>query len=140
MDDLSKTLCFTGILMFLFSLLLAFLIPFVASPRLGVSAHTTGIESGVALIAIGLLWPHLHFWNGFAQPTAHLLWISLYLVFAGMALGAVWATGRSLPIAGGGISAAAWQELTVRALLTVGSVGSTAAIIAVLVQWRWTVV
>jgi hydroxylaminobenzene mutase len=135
---MSDMLCFTGLLLFLLGLLVGFGIPAFSSPRLGVSAHATGLQSGIALLVVGLLWPHLQFWDGWSAPTAYVLWVSLYVIFAGMTLGAVWATGRSLPLAGGGEPAQLWQEHCVRALLAIGSLGTTAAVLAMLVQWHWT--
>jgi hypothetical protein len=41
-------LCFTGLLLFLLGLLVGFAIPAFASPRLGVSAHTTGRSLPIA--------------------------------------------------------------------------------------------
>lgn len=134
---MSSMLCFTGVLLFLLGLLVAFGIPAFASPRIGVSAHTTGVQSGTALLAVGLLWPHLQFWNGWSVPTGHVLWISLYLLFAGLTLGALWATGGSLPIAGGGKPALPWQERFVQVLLAAGALGTTASALAILVQWHW---
>ncbi|MEH2549922.1 hydroxylaminobenzene mutase [Bradyrhizobium sp. AZCC 2262] len=137
MAQFSATLCFTGLLLFLFGLVLGFGVPALASPRLAVAAHVAGMQSGVALLAIGLLWPHLHFWNGWSAPTAHALWVSLYVIFVAQAMSAVWAAGRSLPVAGGGTRGLPWQESLVHALLVIGSIGTTAAIVAILLQWIW---
>jgi hydroxylaminobenzene mutase len=130
-------LCFTGLLLFLCGLLVGFGIPAFASPRLGVAAHATGMQSGTALLAVGLLWPHLQFWDGWSVPTAYGLSVSLYVIFAGMTLGAIWATGRALPLAGGGTRAKPWQERCVRGLLAIGSFGTAADVLAILIQWRW---
>ncbi|MBN9004846.1 MAG: hypothetical protein J0H40_05465 [Rhizobiales bacterium] len=138
MASISATLCFTGVLLFLFGLLAGFGIPAFASQRLGLSAHLTGVQSGTALLAMGLLWPHLQFSHGWSAATGTGLWISLYVLFAGMTLGAVWATGRTLPIAGGGIAAKPWRERTVQVLLAIGALGTAVAILAILVQWSWT--
>lgn len=137
MVSMSDMLCFTGVLLFLFGLLAGFGIPAFASSRLGLSAHLTGVQSGTALLALGLLWPHLQFWSGWSIATGYGLWVSFYLLFAGMTLGAVWATGRSLAIAGGGIPAQPWQERAVQVLLAVGAFGAVAAVLAILIQWRW---
>ena len=139
MSSISSMLCFTGVLLFLFGLLAGFGIPAFANSRLGLSAHLTGVQSGTALIVLGLLWPHLQFWNGWSAPTSYGTWISLYVLFAGMALGAVWSTGRSLPIAGGDTPAQPWQERVVQTLLAVGAFGTLAAVIAILIQWHWAV-
>jgi len=138
MAAISAMLCFTGLLLFLLGLLVGFGIPVFASPRVGVSAHATAVQSGTALIVVGLLWPHLEFWNGWSVPTAYGLWVSLYLLFAGLILGAAWATGRSLPIAGGGRPARPWKECFVQILLAIGGIGATAATVAILIQWHWT--
>jgi (hydroxyamino)benzene mutase len=137
MATISAMLCFTGLLLFLFGLLVGFGIPALASPRLGLSAHLTGVQSGISLIAVGLLWPHLQFWNGWSAPTSYGLWVSLYMLFVGMTLSAVWSTGRSLPIAGGGTPAQPWQERFVQILLAIGAIGTTAATVAILIQWHW---
>lgn len=137
MAAVSAMLCCTGLLLFLFGLIVGFGIPAFAIPRLGVSAHATGVQSGTALIAIGLLWPHLQFWNGWSAPTAYGLWVSLYVLFVALTLGAIWSTGRSLPVAGGGRPAKPWQERLVQVLLAIGGIGTTAATLAILVQWRW---
>jgi hydroxylaminobenzene mutase len=137
MVSMSAMLCFTGVLLFLFGLLAGFGIPAFASPRLGLSAHLTGVQSGTALLAIGLLWPHLTFWSGWSAVTGYGLFISVYLLFAGMTLGAVWATGRSLAIAGGGVAAQPWQERVVTIVLAAGALGTVAAILAILMQWNW---
>lgn len=137
MVTVSAMLCFTGLLLFLFGLIVGFGIPFFASPRLGISAHATGVQSGTALMVVGLLWPHLQFWKGWSAPTACGLWVSLYILCLALTLGAVWATGRSLPIAGGGQPAQPWQERFVRALLAIGGIGTTAATLAILAQWHW---
>jgi (hydroxyamino)benzene mutase len=137
MAAISAMLCFTGLLLFLFGLLVGFGIPAFASPRLGVSAHATGVQSGTALLVVGLVWPHLQFWDGWSALTAYGLWVSLYVLFGGLTMGAVWATGRTFPIAGGGAPARPWQERFVQTLIAVGAFGTTAAILAILTQWRW---
>lgn len=137
MATIPSLLSFTGVLLFLFGLVVGFAVPAFASPRLGLSAHLTGVQSGTALIVLGLLWRHLQFWSGWSAPTGYGLWISLYILFAGMTLGAVWSAGRPLPIAGGGAPALPWQERVVQTLLAVGALGTTAAVLAILIQWHW---
>ena len=104
MASVSSMLCFAGVLLFFFGLLAGFGVPAFGSSRLGLSAHLTGVQSGTALVVLGLLWPHLSFWSGWSMPVASLLWVSFYVLFAGMTMGAVWATGRTLPVAGGGVA------------------------------------
>ena len=137
MGTLSSTLCFMGALLFMLGLLTGFGIPSFGSPRIGLSAHLTAIESGLGLIAFGLLLPHLAISMGWAGSIGHSLWISLYLLWAGLLFAAVYGAGKAMPIAGAGAAAKVWQENTARVLITVGSLGSAGAVLALLLQWHW---
>jgi len=134
----ASTLCFMGALLFMFGLLTGFGIPTFRSPRIGLSAHLAAIESGLGLIAFGLLLPHLALSFGWAEAISHSLWISLYVLWIGLLVGAIYGTGRTLPIAGAGLAAKLWQENIARTLISVGSLGSAGAVLALLSQWRWT--
>jgi (hydroxyamino)benzene mutase len=138
MEGVSSTLSFMGALLFLLGLLTGFGIPAFRSPRIGLSAHLAAIESGLGLIAFGLLLLHLRISIGWASLIAHTMWISLYVLWTGLVVGAAYGTGRSLPIAGAGLAAKPWQENTARTLISVGSLGSAVAIGTLLAQWRWT--
>lgn len=139
METLYSTLCFMGALLFMLGLLTGAGIPNFRSPRIGLSAHLAAIESGLGLIAFGLLFPHLAISAGWAGAIGHSLWISLYLLWIGLVFAAVYGTGKVLPIAGGAMAAKVWQENTARSLITIGSIGSAAAVLALLIQWRWVV-
>lgn len=137
MEGVSSILNFMGALLFLLGLLTGFGIPMFRSPRIGVSAHLDAIESGLGLIAFGLLIPHLTISPGWASLIAYTMWISFYVLWLGLLFGAAWGTGRTISIAGAGMSAERWQENTARSLISLGSIGSVIAIAALLVQWRW---
>jgi (hydroxyamino)benzene mutase len=137
MEAVSSTLSFMGALLFLLGLLTGFGIPGFRSPRIGLSAHLAAIESGLGLIAFGLLLLHLRISVGWASLIAHTMWISLYVLWLGLVVGAAYGTGKSLPIAGEGLVAKPWQENTARTLISVGSIGAAVAIGALLAQWRW---
>ena len=137
METLSSTLCFMGALLFMLGLLTGAGIPSVRSPRIGLSAHLAAIESGLALIAFGLLIPHLAISIEWAGAIGHSLWISLYVLWVGLLFAAAYGTGNALPIAGAGLAAKVWQENTARILITIGSLGSAGAVLALLIQWRW---
>ena len=137
MEAISSTLSFMGALLFILGLLTGFGIPGFRSPRIGLSAHLAAIESGLGLIAFGLLLLHLRISIGWASLIGHTMWISLYLLWLGLVVGAVFGTGRSLPIAGAGLVAKQWQENAARTLISVGSIGAVVAIGALLAQWRW---
>ena len=51
-----ETLTIGGLLLILASLLLGAAIPLFASPRLALSTHLTGIQGGMLLMVLGLLW------------------------------------------------------------------------------------
>ena len=137
MEAISSTLGFMGALLFLLGLLTGFGIPKFRSPRIGLSAHLDAIESGLGLIAFGLLLLHLRISIGWASLIAHTMWISLYLLWLGLVVGAVFGTGRSIPMAGAGLVAKPWQENAAATLISAGSIGSVVAIAALLAQWRW---
>lgn len=137
MAPVSSTLCFMGALLFLLGLLTGFGIPAFRSPRIGLSAHLAAIESGLALIAFGLLMPHLAMGAGWAGAISFVLWISLYVLWAGLLFAAIYGTGRTLPIAGREMVAELWQENLARILISVGSLGSAGAIVVLLTRWHW---
>jgi hydroxylaminobenzene mutase len=137
MEAVSSTLSFMGALLFLLGLLNGFGIPKFRSPRIGLSAHLAAIESGLGLIAFGLLLLHLRISVGWASVIGHTMWISLYVLWIGLVVGAAYGTGRTIPIAGAGLVAKQWQENTARTLISVGSIGSVVAIGALLAQWHW---
>jgi (hydroxyamino)benzene mutase len=136
-SKIASTLCFAGILLFALGLAGAFGIPLFRAPRIGLSAHLAATQCGVALVVFGLLWPKLTLWNGWSAPLAHVIWISFYLIWTGLMLGALWGTGKAIPIAGAGHAAALWQERTALAPIAIGSFASLGAITMLLVQWRW---
>jgi (hydroxyamino)benzene mutase len=138
METLSSTLCFMGALLFTLGLLTGFGIPMFRSPRIGLSAHLAAIESGLALIAFGLLLPHLAISAGWAGAISYSLWVGLYVMCIGLLFAAIYGTGKVLPIAGAGLPAKRWQENTATILIAIGSLGSVGAIMALLSQWRWT--
>jgi len=139
MEEVSSTLSFMGVLLFMLGLLTGFGIPAFGSPRIGLSAHLDAIESGLALIAFGLLLLHLMISIGWARLIAHTMWISLYVLWLGLVTGAVFGTGRVFPIAGAGAALVAkqWQENAALTLISVGSIGAVVATGALLAQWRW---
>lgn len=138
MDEaLRSTLAFSGVLLFLIGLLGGAAIPALKSPRIGLSAHLTALQEGIALVAFALLGAHLSLPPLRAAWIAHTLWISFYVLWAGLFLGGMWGTGRTLPLAGAGLRAEPWQEGTAQVLIAAGSLGSVAAVIGLLVSWSW---
>jgi (hydroxyamino)benzene mutase len=83
-----------GILLIIYSSFDGFVIPYLASPRIGLSVHTLSALQGVLLLAQGLLWPKLNL-----VPTASRIAFgcSLYGTFAILAaytISAAWGVGN----------------------------------------------
>lgn len=91
-----------GFVLFALGLLIGIAIPKMRNPRMGLSAHLTAVQTGPALIAIALFWPHLTVPEAWAAGLIHALWLSSYVLVAGILLAALVGASRSLPIAGQG--------------------------------------
>jgi hydroxylaminobenzene mutase len=136
-EGLQELLCKLGVGLFLLGLLGGAAIPRMKSPRIGLSAHIAAIESGILLIALGLLGARLTLSEGVAAWVAHLSWLSLYVLWVGLMLGGIWGTGRTLPIAGAGFTAKPGEERIAAVLILGGSLGSTVATVILLFGWSW---
>ena len=104
-----------GIAHFVFSGLEGFVIPRLASPPLGRSAHTLSGLQGVMLLALGLFWPRLKL-GATASRVAY--WTYIYSSLATLiafALAAVWGAGNTtIPLAAGSARGSAPQEATIK--------------------------
>lgn len=132
-----KMLCVAGVVLFLLGLLNGFAIPRMRSPRLGLSAHLTGVQSGTFLIAAGLLWARLQLVTTWGDVIAGVLWVSLYLLWLALLLGGVFGAGQGLDIAGQGMTTTPGRQRLVTGLMALGSIGCVLALAAVLVIWPW---
>ena len=107
-------------------------IPVFANPRMGVEMHVTGLQSGMALWALGLMWQRLALSAGAERPAQILAVAGLYAIFISLLLAALWGTSRATPIAGAGHQASILREAVVTVLLTGGSLATVAAVAMVL--------
>src|SRR5581483_1290947 len=130
--DAAKVLSFSGLLLFLLGLLNGFAIPLGKSPRIGLSAHLTAVQSGTFLIAVGLLWPQLSLSPTWSAWLAGALALSLYAIWAALLLGGLFGAGRNLPIAGQGVTTTPAKQAVVTALMGSGSLAALFAVGAVL--------
>lgn len=131
MVGIDHQLALAGIVLFLLGLLNGFAIGLGRSPRLGLSAHLTGVQSGTFLIAMALLWPHIVFPGGMSRFMSAALWVSLYLLWLALCLAGLLGAGRGLPIAGGGIETRPLYQRVVSVLLIAGILGTTLATAAI---------
>jgi (hydroxyamino)benzene mutase len=122
-----------GLLLFLMGLLNGVAVPRFKNPRMGLSAHLAGCQNGMVLLLFAFVWAKL---NLSAVVLLTAFWMSVFSMWAiwfSLLLAAVWGTSRATPIAGAGFAANWVKELTVQALLGVGSL----AIIVATVMMLW---
>jgi hydroxylaminobenzene mutase len=123
-----------GVALFLFTSFEGFGIPYLAAPRLGLSALTLSGLQGVLLLALGLVWPRLKL----GLPTSQIaFWFLIYSAFAILAayvIGSVWGAGNgTMPMAAGAAHGSAFQEATIKAVAY--SSAPTGIISFLLVLW-----
>jgi hydroxylaminobenzene mutase len=76
---LSHRLLQVGVALLLFTSFEGFVIPYLASPPLGLSVHRLGALQAVLLLALGLLWPKLDLGETTLRIT---FWLLIYSTFA----------------------------------------------------------
>lgn len=122
-----------GFILILIALVSALFIPAMPIPRLGLSAHTIGILSGVLLIAVGSIWTQFSL---SPRQTQILYWswlYSSYVNWLGCLLGAVLGAGKATPLASAGTVGSSDAEAVVGLLL--GSVALASFIAVGLSLW-----
>lgn len=123
-----------GVLLALLGLLTGLVVPALAVPRLGLSAHILGVSGGFFLVVLGLLWPQLRLGPGGARLAFGSAVYAFYGGWLMPLLGGLWGAGAGmLPIAAGGARGTAFQE----GVIAAGLMTSAVAILAVcgLVLW-----
>jgi hydroxylaminobenzene mutase len=83
-----------GIVLFLYSSLDGFAIPFLASPRIGLSVHTLSALQAVMLLAIGLLWSKLRLTPRALKIAFWCLLYSTLAILAAYTIAAIWGVGN----------------------------------------------
>ena len=119
-----------GFVLILLSLVGGLLLPAMSIPRLGLSAHTIGLLSGVLLLALGAIWPVFRL---SVRQLRVMYWSWVYSSYAnwlGCLVGAFTGAGKMTPLASSGVQAGPLAETIVAALLI--SVAVTALMAVVL--------
>jgi hydroxylaminobenzene mutase len=132
MNPIPQQLLISGTVLFLLGLLIGFALQALPNPRMGVTLHATGLQSGMALWALGLMWQRVALSAGAQRATQVLAVAGLYSIFASLLFAAIWGTSRATPIAGAGHEASSAREAIVTALLMGGSLAIVAAVALVL--------
>ena len=83
-----------GMLLFLYSSLDGFAIPFLASPRIGLSVHTLSALQAVMLLVFGLLWPKLRLSPRVVKIAFWCLLYSTLAILAAYTIAAIWGVGN----------------------------------------------
>ena len=111
----------TGIVFILYASFEGFAIPFVASPRVGLSAHTLGALEGVLLLALGLLWPRLSLRAIASRVAFGCLVYSAFAILGAYTIAAAWGVGNETIVLAGELPhglhhGSAFQETLIKIL------------------------
>jgi hydroxylaminobenzene mutase len=121
-SPIQRRLCASGLALFFVGLPLGFAIHALPNPRVALSAHLNAVQSGTALMVLGLLWPRLRA-PRWATVLAHLLWLSFWGLEAGLVLASFIPADHA-----GGAGNAGWLGGAVR---VVGGASSIVMLLAV---------
>lgn len=125
---MNKKIVKYGFVLILIALVSALFIPNMAIPRLGLSAHTIGILSGVLLISIGAVW-QLFSLSKKQSQILYWSWLySSYVNWLGCLTGAILGAGRMTPVASSGIVGAEMSEGIVTFMLLSVALASFVAV------------
>jgi hydroxylaminobenzene mutase len=108
-------------------------VPLVANPRMGLSAHLGGVTAGTFLAVVGLAWTRVRLSPALGRAAFWLALYGSYVSGAGLFAAAVFGTSRSTPLMGAGFAGTPWQENVVEVAL-VTSAAATLALCALLLR------
>jgi hydroxylaminobenzene mutase len=89
----SQRLLQIGAALLLFSFFEGFAIPFLGSPRIGLSVHTLSAYEGVLLMVSGLVWPRLAIGPTSSRLGCWFLVYSALAILAAYTVAAAWGVG-----------------------------------------------
>ena len=117
-----------GFILIALALIFGVFIPSMEVPRLGLSAHTIGVLSGVLLIALGAVWQQFSL---SARQLLILYWAwpySSYVNWLGCLIGAIFGAGNTTPVASGDYVGTPAIEIVVTILLMSVAISSLVAV------------
>lgn len=116
-----------GFILILFALVSGLFVPLMEIPRLGLSAHTIGVLSGVLLIAVGAVWQQFSLSVRQSQVMVWSWLYSSYVNWLGCLVGAIFGAGKSTPVASAGaLGSPAAENAVAFMLISVGVVSFVA--------------
>ncbi len=116
-----KALVVAGAILFLLGLLQGAAVQSFANPRMALSAHLTAVQSGLALMIVGVIWPAVSLNAMLLKVARWTIIIGMYGLWLGLTLSAASGASDALPIAGAGYSANRLSEVAVSATVLVSS-------------------
>ena len=111
----SQRLLQIGAGLLLFASFEGFVIPYIAAPHLGLSAHTLSALQSVLLLALGLAWTRLNLGDVASRVAFWLLVYSTFAILTAYLLAAFWGAGNeTMPMAAGVAHGSPMQEAVIK--------------------------
>lgn len=117
-----RALIVAGAALFLLGLLQGAAVQNFANPRMALSAHLTAVQSGMALMIVGVVWPAGSLPHRTGAIARWAIVIGMYGLWIGLTAAAATGASKDLPISGAGHSADATIEQVVSAIVLGSSV------------------
>jgi (hydroxyamino)benzene mutase len=114
-------LIIAGVWLVLLGLVQGAAVPLFANPRMALSAHLTAVQSGMAIMILGVVWPMARWSTRVETMSCRAIAFGSYGLWVGLMLAAATGASRALPIAGQGFGAALSVERVVAGVVTVAS-------------------
>lgn len=116
-----RVLIVSGAILFLFGLIEGAFVQSFANPRMALSAHLTAVQSGMAMMIVGVVWTATRLRQNTAKFGKWTIVIGMFGLWVGLTLSAATGASKSLPIAGAGHSASQSAEAIVSICVVGGS-------------------
>lgn len=130
----SQRILQVGVGLLLFTSFQGFAMPYLASPRLGLSLHSLSGLTSAMFLGLGAVWPRLQLGGTSSRLAFGLLLYSNLALLMAYAMGAVWGAGNeSLPMAAGPAHGTAFQEALIKYVMY--SCGPTVIMAFALIFW-----
>ena len=118
-----RALIAAGAILFLLGLLQGAVVQSFANPRMALSAHLTAVQSGMALMIVGVAWQAASLAQGFANAAKWAIIAGMFGLWIGLMMSAATGASNNLPIAGAGHSA----DRTTETLVSIAVLGGSAS-------------
>lgn len=123
-EEKSRRVLVWGAVLFLVGLIEGLFIPYFTNPRMGLSAHLSAVQGGMALLIIGLAWQRLQLSFTQLRYTYYFNVAGMVIIWLSLTLAAVLGTSQATPIAGAGFEGSAIAEGIVQGMLTLGAIAA----------------